>query len=109
VACSYCGGSGGSVTPVANGPSEHGRGMEGDETEAVMCADAVAMAWSGGTAKLKDGHGHCGHARCSRALERRRGERGQSEQGVGSVWNSSASIMEQQGRGRVVGTRSIHA
>jgi hypothetical protein len=48
-ACTRCSVGGGA--PVAKGPCERARRMEGDETEAVVRADVAAVAWSGGTAK----------------------------------------------------------
>jgi hypothetical protein len=49
--CSRCGCGG--VAPVSNGPCERACGMEGDDIEAVVRADAAAVAWSSGTTKLQ--------------------------------------------------------
>jgi len=63
--------------------------------EARSSGNAVTAELGGGV------HGGRALARACSA----EGEGGGEQGGVGSVWDSSASIMEQQGRGRAAGTR----
>ena len=61
--------------------------------------------WSGGSSSGSElGGGIHGGRALVRACSAE-GEGGGEQGGVGSVWDSSASIMEQQGRGRAAGTR----